>query len=173
MFNPLLLLACCLALVSAVQAGTALAKADGSSEDADILLFAGEKVYYHLAGDAKDASVRTLKMEELAPEGQSAVLAWASSDTDHSAVTKADQPPEPIHTVGPDTKGLSGIKGVVSIGLVIDSKGNVARAFIAKSTDERLNAASLAAVNQWKFRPGKNGGDPVNVIVFVPMQYKS
>ncbi|KAF0096173.1 MAG: TonB family protein [Puniceicoccaceae bacterium 5H] len=147
--------------------------ASGGTEDADIILLAGSKVFYHAAGEADDSPVESIKLSDLSPEGQQAVQDWASADSNHLAEIKADQPPEPIHTVGPDLDGLDGIRGVVSVGIVIDSKGNVCRSFVAKSTDDRLNSASLAAVEKWKFRPGKKDGSPVNVIVFVPIQYKS
>ncbi|MDP0499573.1 MAG: TonB family protein [Verrucomicrobiota bacterium JB022] len=162
-----------LAMVSCLSAGIMLPMEDGSRQSAELKLVAGEKVFYHLASDSLDKPVRVLEMGTLSAADQKAVQNWADTSGGLSALVKVDSSAEPIHTVGPDTSNLGSTKGVVSVGLVVDEKGNVARSFIMKSTDDRLNSASLAAVDKWKFRPAKKDGNSVNVVVVVPIQFKS
>lgn len=156
-----------------LEAGTTFSMSDGTTVDADVRLVAGDRVYFHLAGDSESAVVSSAKISELPAGSQATIQDWIGLNPTGVAEIKVDQPPEPIHTVAPDVSTVSTVKGAVSVALVVDTKGNVIRSFVAKTTDDRLNKPSLDAVERWKFRPGKKEGNPVVVVVFVPLQYKS
>ncbi len=65
----------------------------------------------------------------------------------------------------------AGVEGQVVVDLVVDRDGNVQNAFAAKSSQPEFAAAALAAVNQWKFSPGRKDGRNVNTHMLVPFEF--
>ena len=64
-----------------------------------------------------------------------------------------------------------GISGVVAVSIVIDEKGLVATAKVAKSSNAEFEASALAAIKKWTFKPAKKDGVPVKVKVTVPIRF--
>ncbi|HEX8153795.1 MAG TPA: energy transducer TonB [Thermoanaerobaculia bacterium] len=56
------------------------------------------------------------------------------------------------------------VTGVVVVEAVIDKNGNVDRVRIVRDLPMGLGEAAVRAVKQWKFKPGRYGGQPVDVI---------
>ena len=146
-----------------------VARADSSSLEIEPVVLAGNKLYHRQPGVDANDPVEQVTLEDLSAEGQAAVNAWASAEG-MAAETSVDQPPSPLHTSSPSKSAIRDQSGLLSIGVVIDTSGSVASAFIAKSTNNNLNEPCLAAVRQWRFRPAQKDGKPVQTIVFVPMQ---
>lgn len=75
--------------------------------------------------------------------------------------------PEVIHRVTPDFAALP--NGEVRAGgaflaeAVVDEKGNVTSARTLRSSSPKYDAAALAALRQWKFKPATFNGKPVAV----------
>ena len=69
----------------------------------------------------------------------------------------------------------AGISGVVEVEVVVLSDGKVGRTRVTKSLDNRygLDAAALAAVEQWTFEPGKLYGQPVAVAISVALEFRT
>lgn len=65
----------------------------------------------------------------------------------------------------------AGINGEVTVQFVVDSNGNVLDPFVVKSSQREFEAAAIAAVSKWKFRPGRRGGRAVATRMVVPMVF--
>jgi periplasmic protein TonB len=66
---------------------------------------------------------------------------------------------------------MDGIKGIVSVTLVIDETGAVTKATVAKSTHPEFEQPSLDAVTRWKFKPAEKEGQPVRAQVTIPLHF--
>ena len=66
------------------------------------------------------------------------------------------------------------IQGSVFMAVVIDEHGDVADVQITQSLDKEygLDEAAMAAMKQWKFRPGRKDGKPVPVEVTIEMSFR-
>ncbi|MEA2465563.1 MAG: periplasmic protein TonB [Acidobacteriota bacterium] len=64
------------------------------------------------------------------------------------------------------------IAGVVIIEAVIDRQGNVTEARILKPLPMGLDQQALAAIRQWKFRPGTLNGQPVAVYYNLTVNFR-
>ena len=77
--------------------------------------------------------------------------------------------PEMIHEVKPEyprLAELAGIEGIVWVQALVDSKGDVRQAQVAKSCGtESLDEAAVAAAYKNKYKPGIQNGRPVAVWV--------
>jgi TonB family protein len=71
----------------------------------------------------------------------------------------------------PETAAKARIKGIVIAELIVDKNGAVRDARILKPLPFGLDEAALAAVKQWKFRPGTLNGLPVDVIFNVTIGF--
>ena len=52
------------------------------------------------------------------------------------------------------------LEGTVVVRFVVEADGTVSRENVTKSSDEQFDAAALAAVRRWKFKPAIEGGEP-------------
>lgn len=66
---------------------------------------------------------------------------------------------------------LAGIQGTVVMRCVIDRQGRIRSAEVHKAVHPILDAAALAAVRQWRFRPGTLNGQPVDVIFHLTVNF--
>jgi protein TonB len=93
---------------------------------------------------------------------------------DDTVYTKVDVNPVPIKTPPPDYPSdlkRAGTSGVVAVTIVIDEKGTVISAKVAKSTHPDFEAPALAAIKKWTFRPAKKDGVAVKVGVTIPIRF--
>jgi protein TonB len=65
----------------------------------------------------------------------------------------------------------AGVTGEVVVGFIVNVNGDVQDAYAQKSTQREFEAAAIAAVMKWKFRPGKKGGKAVNTRMMVPIVF--
>lgn len=82
--------------------------------------------------------------------------------------------PLTIHSVKPDYPRFARqarIEGTVIMRCVIDRQGRIRSAEVEKSVHPVLDEAALAAVRQWRFRPGKLNGQPVDVIFHLTVNF--
>jgi protein TonB len=68
-------------------------------------------------------------------------------------------------TVGPEYNGAS-----VQLEFVVDGQGKPVDLAIKSVTDDRLAAAVLDAVKQWRFKPVERDGVPVETKVSLPVK---
>lgn len=64
------------------------------------------------------------------------------------------------------------ISGIVIIEAVIDRQGNVTEARVLKPLPMGLDQQALAAIRQWKFRPGTLNGQPVAVYYNLTVNFR-
>lgn len=65
----------------------------------------------------------------------------------------------------------AGIEGIVLVEALIDENGHVFAADVITSPSESLNAATLEAVKQWKFKPAEIDGQNVMKVVRIPVSF--
>jgi protein TonB len=93
---------------------------------------------------------------------------------DDTVYTAVDVNPVPVKTPPPDYPSemkRSGLSGVVAVTLVIDEKGVVVSANVAKSSHPDFGAPAVDAVKKWKFKPAKKDGVPVKMRVTIPIRF--
>jgi TonB family protein len=68
----------------------------------------------------------------------------------------------------------AGIQGDVALRVVVQADGDVGTVHVAKSLDKELGLddSAIAAVKQWKFKPGTKDGKPVAVEVTIEMTFR-
>jgi TonB family protein len=82
--------------------------------------------------------------------------------------------PTVIHEVRPSYPPESlraRIQGAVVLNLVVTTDGLPADIRVARSLAPDLDQAAIEAVQQWRFRPGRRGDTPVNVLVTVMLEF--
>jgi protein TonB len=85
-----------------------------------------------------------------------------------------DQRPRVIHNPGPVLTAALRKKmpANVTVLFVVDQNGRVENLVVQSSTDPAFEAAVLAAVKQWKFEPGKRGGNAVRSRMRQPFKFE-
>lgn len=106
-------------------------------------------------------------MQTTAPEPEAVAAGPAEPAREPLRVGGSVTRPEVIHRVPVDfaafQNGEVRISGLFIAEAVIDEKGNVTRARTLKSSGPKIDAAALAALRQWKFKPATLNGKPVAV----------
>lgn len=86
-----------------------------------------------------------------------------------------DQKPVPTFQLPPTypyEMKRAGINGSVVVGFIVDTTGAVRDAYVVSSSHSEFEAAALAAIQKWKFRPGRRKGAPVNTRMQQPLSFK-
>jgi TonB family protein len=66
---------------------------------------------------------------------------------------------------------VAGISGEVVVDFVVDIDGDVKFAVPIRSSQKEFEAAAVAAVSKWKFKPGQKGGRDVPTHLQVPIVF--
>ncbi len=88
--------------------------------------------------------------------------------------------PEPIGGIAaiqskivyPEIAKRAGVEGKVYVKAFVDEQGNVTKVEVVKGLGAGLDEAAMKAVQQTKFKPGKQRGKPVKVQVMIPIVFK-
>ena len=94
--------------------------------------------------------------------------------TGDGPVMDYDSPPVPIkmtQPVYPQDAFVKKIEGTVLVEIYIDIHGNVVSARIIQSIPA-LDAAAIATVKQWRFKPARKGGKPVATLAHAPVGFR-
>lgn len=119
-------------------------------------------------------------MDSIATRKTSLLLVFALAllpllaSADDTIYTKVDVNPVPVKTPPPDypeAMKRQGISGVVAVSIVIDEKGTVVSASVAKSSQPDFETPALDAVKKWKFKPAQKDGAPVKMKVTIPIRF--
>ncbi|HEX3728646.1 MAG TPA: TonB family protein [Opitutaceae bacterium] len=89
-------------------------------------------------------------------------------------LNELDQQPMPVAQAAPhypDAAKVSGSSGQAMIEFTIGANGSTADVHAVNSSDPSFADAATAAVQQWRFQPGRKGGQPVGVLTQVPMVF--
>src|ERR1039457_2741034 len=84
-------------------------------------------------------------------------------------------PPRIIRQVNPEYSGKRGVgvKGSVSIAMVVNSKGIPENPRIVQGLDPDIDKSAVEAIKQWRFSPAQKDKKPVAVKVTVEVQFRS
>ena len=84
------------------------------------------------------------------------------------------QPPKLIHVVEPafDPKSEEAFtSGVVRIRIVVTLEGGVRDPKVIAGLNDRQDKKAVEAVTQWRFKPARRQGEPVNVRATVEVNF--
>jgi periplasmic protein TonB len=99
-------------------------------------------------------------------------LCRVTADDSSEELPKFDKGPVPKVAPPPVfPTSMDGTKGIVSVTLVIDETGAVAKATVAKSSHPDFEQPSLDAVVRWKFKPAEREGQPIRAQVTIPLYF--
>jgi protein TonB len=91
-------------------------------------------------------------------------------------IRQVDQPPVVINRVEPDyppDARRMHIGGRVVVRFLVKADGSVTKASIVEATPEGVfERSALAAVNKWRFKPGRFKGSDVATWVLLPVEYR-
>ena len=79
---------------------------------------------------------------------------------------------EKVDPVYPEGARAEKIMGMVILETVVTSDGSVEDVRVLESPDERLSAAAVAAVRQWRFKPALCDGSPVGVYYNLTINFR-
>lgn len=86
-----------------------------------------------------------------------------------------DEPPQVIGAISP-VYPLSDIKarkqGTVVLEVEISRSGSIRDIRVKKSVSSSLDKAAIEAVRKVKFKPGKSSGQPVDVLILIPIDFR-
>lgn len=88
-------------------------------------------------------------------------------EVDHAPVVTAQ--PSPTY---PRSLRVANIEGSATLAFTVNAAGTVEDAEVTNATEPAFGASALAAVRQWKFRPGRKEGRNVNTRMTVPMRFQ-
>ncbi len=80
-------------------------------------------------------------------------------------VAQLDEKPKlvlPVQPAFPFEMSRAGISGKVVVEFLIDATGKVSDTHVVSSSHSEFEASAIAAVNRWRFDPGRKGGQMVN-----------
>ena len=75
------------------------------------------------------------------------------------------------HVVYPEEAAKAGIQGTVFVKAYVGKTGMIDDLVIEKSPNDLLSQAALDAVRQVRFKPGTDNGEPVKVMVMIPVKF--
>ncbi len=94
---------------------------------------------------------------------------------DESGLIEVDEIPvlkSQIKPAYPQIAKLSGIEGTVYLKLLIDEKGNVAKAKVEQGVKDMIDESALAAAKEAKFSPAILNNKSIKVWVILPVAFK-
>lgn len=108
---------------------------------------------------------------------QEQVTAPEPAEPDIDAMIEVDEYPSPLTTVNPaypEDARTKGVEGTVWLKVLVDRKGTVAKAVVAKRTDgsESMERAAIDAAKQWTFKPATVKAETVSIWVAIPFKFK-
>jgi periplasmic protein TonB len=86
-----------------------------------------------------------------------------------------DEPPSVVTSVSPaypESAMKDSLEGVIYLGVLIGKDGKVKDVEVKKGVREDLNAAAIAAIRQWVFKPPMKKKAAVEAMVVVPVKFK-
>lgn len=114
-------------------------------------------------------------LSEFNAESQAAIQAWMKANPYSVDVhTKWDVQPRIVSSAMPSIPEqylAEEFKGMVSVDLILDERGQVIHASVKKSTHSDLETPSLDAAKTWIFEPAQVGGKTVKSKLRVPFRF--
>lgn len=92
------------------------------------------------------------------------------------ATLKPDHPPVVVFAAAPQYPpefATKQVEGEVLVKFIVCPDGTTTEVTAVHSSDKRLEAFALRAVERWRFKPGTKGGTPVYCSMEVPVDFKA
>jgi periplasmic protein TonB len=87
-----------------------------------------------------------------------------------------EHPPVPISRILPEYPGAArsqGVEGEVVLRAIVDQRGTVEPDVVVVQSVPLLDRAAVEALRQWRFEPGRDGGNrAVRVVIEVPLRFR-
>ena len=117
-------------------------------------------------GEGRELPTKGLRLAEKGAGGRFGKAAFTPSMLDRKPRTRSQL--EPIY---PQAMKLTGVTGTVWVEFMVDETGLVHDVRVIKSTNRAFEDATLTAVSQWRFEPGKSKGIPVSFRMGIPIVF--
>lgn len=164
--------------------GPAVVKASVTLESGELTLFGEGEPPYAVALGRRTADLRAL-LQQAAPSDTSLARALVCTQPfDEPGLSRraprvgeyvyVEVLPEAIRKVPPvypDAAREANVDGQVIVQALIGKNGRVSETMVAHSIPP-LDAAAVAAVEQWEFKPARTNGEPVAVWVAIPVKFR-
>jgi TonB family protein len=144
-------------------------------------LVTGAKVGKSLSSDADRAALESVQkwiFEPATKDGQPVATHFRMSirfgPPPSGLVAKFDTPPKPLKQVPPastDAMRRSSLRGTVTIECIVDEKGRVTDAKVARPLTPEADQAALECAQKWLFKPATKDGQPVKARMLLPFQF--
>jgi TonB family protein len=108
-------------------------------------------------------------------QGAAQAEADRKSSVEMHGVTKETTPPKLVRSTPAlytDSGLEKGIEGTVVLMLLVRRDGSVGPVSVSKSLEESLDRSAVKAVKKWEFEPATRGGQPVEVVVEIKVDFK-
>ncbi len=86
-----------------------------------------------------------------------------------------DDPPVVIGSINPvypEFARRNGVQGTVVLEVEVLKDGSIRNIHVKRSVPGGLDEAAIEAVRKVKFQPGKSSGQPVDVLLIIPVEFK-
>lgn len=110
-----------------------------------------------------------------APVEERYIKRLADLAAEREANPSADAMPRPLKIVQPIYPAalkLDNLEGKAQVEFVVDRTGRVVQARVVSASHPGFAESALAAIKNWRFRPGAKAGRPVNTLVQVPFEFR-
>jgi protein TonB len=141
-------------------------KAGGKAVDTQVLI----PIEFTLPKQEQDNTVPTALQQEIRN-------ALAKMKEDIGGCGYFEDPPTPINPIAPEYPAelkKTGIEGIVLLEVEVFKDGSVGVIKVVKTLLKdpcKFAEAAVCAVKQWKFKPGKSGGKPIDTTVTIPIEF--
>ncbi len=78
---------------------------------------------------------------------------------------------ERVQPIYPPGQAQSDLHGEVLVSLTVDTKGQVKNPVVVSSFNPAFDEPALAAIRQWRFKPGRRNGVSINARMEIPIQF--
>lgn len=119
----------------------------------------------------EEATTLRTRLQQVAKLEQQRAAALANSVYDISTLDRAPAPRFQARPQYPADMRAAGITGEVVVDFLVDTNGDVQKAYAARSSQREFESAAVDAVNKWKFKPGQKTGRDVNTHMQVPIVF--
>ena len=156
---------------AAVVSAETYTLSNGTAHDGTISKILEGQVTISLSSGEK----ATAPLADFNPDSQTAINKWASKNPEAVDVyTKWDKQPVIKSSSMPKLPSQfrdPAFKGMVSVDLVLNEKGQVISAKVQKSTHSELEEPSIQAAKGWRFQPAQVDGKAVKSRLRVPFKF--
>jgi RNA polymerase sigma factor (sigma-70 family) len=119
----------------------------------------------------QEAVTLKARLQQLAVAEQKRATAQQTAVYDISMLDRTPAPRFQARPQYPADMRAAGIGGQVVVDFIVDTNGDVQKAYAVRSSQREFEAAAIEAVSKWKFKAGQKGGRDVLTHMQVPIVF--